>query len=91
MCRQCGSVDLGWQDSSGRGTVYTFTTVVANPPTPFVPELPYTLVIVELDEGVRYLARWSEAQPPECGMAVEAVYEPRADGTLLPAFAPAKG
>lgn len=89
LCQSCGKQEFDWVESSGRGRVYSHTTVENNPPSPFIPALPYTLVIVELEEGVRYLAGWAGSEPPSCEQPIEAVYEPRGDGVLLPRFAPA--
>lgn len=86
VCRSCAGNDLTWTASTGRGTVYTHTTVVTNPPSPFLDQLPYSLVIVELDEGVRYLARFSGDAEPTCGQRVRCV---RPDGVLVPTFAAA--
>ena len=88
-CPACGATDLTFEPSSGLGTVYTATTVVANPPSTFLGELPYVLVVVELDEGVRYLARYEGDHEPKCGDRVRAVFEPRPDGVRVPTFAAA--
>jgi uncharacterized OB-fold protein len=56
-CISCGSNDLGWTVSSGKGTLHTFTVVRAVPPSGFEDELPYALGVVKLDEGVQLMAR----------------------------------
>jgi hypothetical protein len=91
LCRQCGSRDLGWVVSSGEAVVYTWTTVVANPPTRFVAELPYTLVIADLAEGVRFLVRYTGETPVRCGLALRVSFEERHDGVRLPTFVAAQG
>jgi uncharacterized protein len=58
LCPACGSQKLDWRVASGRGTVFSFSEVHA----PFAgPEwhtqLPYTVVLVDLDEGPRMLSR----------------------------------
>jgi uncharacterized OB-fold protein len=90
ICMVCGSTDLGWTPSSGRATVYTWTTMEANPPTPFVAQLPYTLVIAEMAEGPRFLGRYVGNVQPECGLALRAVFTDRGDGVRLPTFAAAE-
>jgi uncharacterized OB-fold protein len=48
-CRECQSVELTWEQSTGHGTLYSWT-VVSRPVTPaFV--APYAAAIVTLDEG----------------------------------------
>lgn len=86
LCHRCGHDQFDWRPSTGRGRIYSFTSVESNPPTPFVADLPYVLVIVELDEGVRYLARYSGDRPAECDLSVRAVFEQRNDGVRVPTF-----
>jgi uncharacterized protein len=54
-CAQCGSTQLQWHESAGTGRVYA-TTIVNRAPSEAHRELvPYTLVLVDLDEGFRLL------------------------------------
>jgi hypothetical protein len=66
---------------SGRGTVYSFTTVTA-PPDAFEVYAPYTLALVQLDEGPLVTAQLTDLdRPPEIGMPVEMVIRKlRTDG-----------
>ncbi len=66
---------------SGRGTVYSFTTVTA-PPDAFESFAPYTLALVKLDEGPIVTAQLTDLEgPPAIGMAVEMVVRKlRTDG-----------
>jgi uncharacterized OB-fold protein len=66
---------------SGRGTVYSFTTVTA-PPEPFEAFAPYTLALVKLDEGPVVTMQLTDLDaPPQIGMRVEMVVRKlRADG-----------
>ena len=45
--------EIEWVKASGRGKIYSFTVVHANPPSPFKEDLPFVVAIVELEEGVR--------------------------------------
>lgn len=54
-CRACGSTRLEWRRAAGRGTVYATTTVTRAPSEEFRALAPYTLAIVELDEGPRLM------------------------------------
>jgi uncharacterized OB-fold protein len=54
-CRNCGSTRLEWRSASGRGTVYATTVVTRAPSEEFRALAPYTLAIVELDEGPRLM------------------------------------
>jgi uncharacterized OB-fold protein len=90
FCPHCHSDGLEWTESSGKGAIYTYSTVTANPPSTFVDELPYTIAIVELEEGVRFLSRLVDLTPDavRCGLPVQLVI--RADGDhVMPFFGPA--
>lgn len=57
-CVRCSSTVLDWTPASGRGTVYSFTHVhVAFYGDNWTSELPYTTVLVDLEEGVRLTSR----------------------------------
>jgi uncharacterized OB-fold protein len=61
LCTNCGSTELGWERSAGRGTVYSATTVYKRGVDP------YTVALVDLDEGVRVMTRVEDAaagEPP---------------------------
>jgi uncharacterized OB-fold protein len=53
-CPQCDSGDFAYREISGKGTVCTFTTIAAAP-TGFDDEAPYTVTVVDLEEGGRLL------------------------------------
>ena len=53
MCGECHSVEWDTQESSGHGHVYTW--IVSHHPTKPDAE-PRVVVLVELDEGVRFVA-----------------------------------
>ena len=55
-CARCGSEGLVWRDAVGGGTVYAVTVVTRAPTDVFRALVPYTLVLVDLDEGVRVMA-----------------------------------
>lgn len=66
---------------SGKGTVYSFTTVTM-PPEEFEPYAPYILALVQLDEGPLVTAQLTDMDGPvEIGMRVEMVIRKlRTDG-----------
>lgn len=49
-CAGCASADLDIVELSGKGSIQTFTTVFV-PPEGRESEMPYIIVLVELDEG----------------------------------------
>ncbi len=52
-CGYCGSETLIWRDSDGTGTVYAVSEIARAPSETFRALVPYTLVLVDLDEGAR--------------------------------------
>jgi uncharacterized protein len=93
FCPHCYADTLEWAPASGRGTIYTHSTVTANPPSTFLDELPYGIVIGELEEGPRFLSRLVGAGDRElaCGLAVELAIEDDGAGGKLPLFRLAAG
>ena len=49
FCSSCRGTDLEWVESSGLGTIVTFTVVWRPQTTAF--ESPYTVAVIRLDEG----------------------------------------
>ena len=58
LCDHCYSDAADWAPASGRGKVHSWTVCHHAFHPGFAAELPYTLVTVDLEEGVRALGRW---------------------------------
>ena len=88
-CTSCLSEHLEWVPSSGRGTVYSYTTV-HRPQQPAF-ETPYVCAIVELDEGWHMLTNLVGLEPDDVriGMRVEVAFHAVSDEVTLPYFRPA--
>jgi uncharacterized protein len=77
-CPHCQSENLGWVKSAGKGVLHSFCVLRQGAPEGFEDDLPYTIGVVKLDEGVQLLARL-EAEGEEdwsayaCDDAVEFV------------------
>ena len=54
-CRACGATGLAWKVSAGSGTVFATSVVSRAPAEAYKPLVPYTLVLVDLDEGARLM------------------------------------
>lgn len=80
-----GATDLEWVEASGRGTVYSTTTIRQKPPTPH-----YNLALIDLEEGPRMMSRVDGIAPEEVriGMAVTARVVREGDQSLV-VFVPA--
>jgi len=57
LCAPCGSEQFEWVPASGRGRVYTFSTVHRAPRPEFESEIPYSVGVLELEEGVYFFSR----------------------------------
>ena len=82
VCPDCGEDARTLYDFSGRGTLYSFTTV-ADAPDGFEAYAPYTVALVELEEGPMVTAQLTDIgnSSLEVGMPVEMVTRKlKADG-----------
>ena len=59
FCPSCGATPVDVHSSRGHGTVYAATTVVRAPSPEWKAVAPYSLVLVDLDEGLRVMAHGS--------------------------------
>lgn len=87
-CTSCLGERLEWIESSGRGTLYSYT-IVHRPQQP-VFEVPYTVVVVELEEGWHMLSNLVDCDPDEIeiGMPLEILFREMSDEITLPLFRP---
>ena len=78
--------DYEWREAKGTGTIHTYTIVRANPAPAFVPMLPFSIAVVELDEGVRLLSNVvGDYEELDFGDKVQVEFVER-DGETLPLF-----
>lgn len=85
VCARCGGPSLQWRDAGGAGTVYASTVVHIATSDEFRALLPYTLVLVDLDEGFRVMGHGTP------GLAIGARVQARIRthaGRPVPAFEP---
>ena len=89
-CRGCLSESLGWIEASGKGKIYSFTIVHRPPSAAFQEDAPYTVALVELDEGVRMMSNIVGIAPDKVrvGMPVEVVFDDITPTVSLPRFKP---
>lgn len=80
VCPFCGG-GTGWQPMSGLGRLYAFSTLRRASP-------PYTVAVVELDEGPRMLTRLMDANPEslKIGVPVRVYFTRTEEGRKIPAF-----
>src|SRR5690606_10009716 len=89
-CNHCLSDALVWRLSSGLGTIYSRTLVHRAPDPKLRDQVPYVVVLVNLDEGFRMMSQLlgPDAAQAMIGARVKVVFEPGSDGTTLPFFKP---
>ena len=88
-CSRCGSWSGRWQQVSGRGRLSSWT-VVEHQVHPAFP-VPYTIVLVELDDhlGVRLVGQLPGAPELVAGQLMEVWFEEMAEGVTIPQWRPA--
>jgi len=94
FCPGCGSRQVEWFASSGRGTLYSY--VINERPAPgFEAEAPYAIAVVQLDEGPRMMTNLVDVeQTPEAlqlDMPLEVTFVEASSEVTLPKFRPAGG
>ena len=87
-CARCGSTELDWREASGVGRVFAHGRARRATLPEHEGRLPITLLLVDLDEGVRIPARLAAGESAQirAGDRVAVGFESAADGTALPVF-----
>ncbi|HWD55643.1 MAG TPA: OB-fold domain-containing protein [Acidimicrobiales bacterium] len=88
VCPHCNGKSLGWEESAGRGSLYSWTVVWRPPHPSFV--VPYAPAIVALEEGWWFLSAVVGHPSDELreGLALQVEFHPASDEVLLPYFRP---
>ncbi len=94
VCSACNGREFGYEPVSGRGSVYTFT-VTHRPLVPGAPDVPYAVVVAELDEqvGLRLVANLVGSPVDQLcdGDRVAVAFEDAGQDGALPQFRIAEG
>lgn len=84
VCTRCHGANLEWRAADGGGCIHSYTTVYRGPGPAFDADVPYLLVLVDLDEGPRIMANLrATPEDVEIGSRVRLYFEPRG-GVHLP-------
>lgn len=88
FCGRCLSANIERRPASGRGSIYSFSTVHRPPSAEFKDDVPYTVVLVELAEGPRMISTLVDTPPATVGIGqpVEIVYERASPEITFPRF-----
>lgn len=90
LCPGCWSESATWIELSGDGTVNTWAVYHDRVHEAFVDDVPYIVVEVELERGVRHLANVVGCEPDDLyrGMPVSVIYDEVDSELTLPKFEP---
>lgn len=91
VCPHCTSREAQWVQSSGRGKVFSW--IVVRHPVPaevYAAEVPYTVALIDLDEGVRMASNLIGCDPDAVtdGMRVSVQFDDVTTAISLPKFKP---
>ncbi|MFM9888743.1 MAG: Zn-ribbon domain-containing OB-fold protein [Burkholderiales bacterium] len=84
ICPHCFSDQTSWTESSGNGTIYSYSVMRRGTP------VPYAIAYVTLTEGVTMLTNIVDCDLDSIriGQAVRVVFKPTEGGAAVPMFAP---
>ncbi len=83
VCPFCWSTDTAWEQASGEGVVYSYSTMGKGPAA-------YTIAFVTLAEGPTMMTNLVGCDPSRfaIGQRVRVVFEPSEGGHAVPMFTP---
>ncbi len=86
MCPRCRSLAIEWVPTRGKGKVYSWVTYHKAEHPGF--KAPYSVVLVELDEGVRLISNMVDVKSEDIyiDMPVEVVFDNITEDLALPKF-----
>jgi uncharacterized OB-fold protein len=92
LCSRCLSREADWVTVSGRGSVFSWAVMHQVYHPGFADEVPYAVVVIELEEGARLVSNLVECPVDDirAGMPVEAVFDDVTPDVTLPKFRPVR-
>jgi hypothetical protein len=90
ICSRCLAREAEWTRVSGRGSVFSWAVMHQVYHPGFASEVPYAVVVIELEEGARLVSNLVECPPGEirAGLPVEVVFDDITPEVTLPKFRP---
>jgi uncharacterized OB-fold protein len=85
VCPHCGGSALRWEQLSGNGVVYAVSVHHRAALPALADKVPYSVVLVDLDDGVRLMSNVF-GTAPAVGDRVGVAWTPLDDGRNLPVF-----
>jgi uncharacterized OB-fold protein len=68
LCAACGSPEWTWEQASGRGRVFSWTVTHQAVDPAFADELPYAVVVAEMEEGPRLVGNLRGIAPSQLAL-----------------------
>lgn len=89
-CVKHGAEDMAWVESSGRGEIYTYTTLHHAYTPSMKGKTPYVVAVIKLDEGPFFHAGIFDIPVDQVsvGLRVQTSMVPHDSGLTLPMFGP---
>lgn len=89
FCFACGSDHFDWREAKGTGTLETYTSIHRAMSQAWESEIPYSLAMVRLDEGIRLVTRLTGfTHEPVVDSRVRVRFVDVGDDVKLPFFCP---
>ena len=87
-CPNCQAANLEWLPASGRGVIWSWALFHKSYFPGFAADIPYSVAIVELEEGPRVWTQIVDVQNSDLsiGLAVQAVFDDVTDDVTLLKF-----
>jgi uncharacterized OB-fold protein len=91
-CAHCLSPQMTWEIVSGKGEVYSYSTIHRALSPAFKDQIPYVVAAIDLAEGPRMMTRLVDCAPEDVhiGMPVEVTFLRETEEIALPVFRPRK-
>jgi len=86
-CPSCWSEEVEWVESTGRGTVWTLSEVAISLwGDAWNDVVPYTVAVIDLDDGVRMASRLVGGSGWKIGDRVQVSFQPGENDAVMPYF-----
>ncbi len=88
ICTSCSANSLDWVESSGNGTVVTWTIVRHAVSEAYADDVPYVIALIKLQEGPTMMSQIIECDPESVhsGMPVIVSFQDWTDDVSMPVF-----
>jgi uncharacterized OB-fold protein len=88
ICTSCSARSLQWVESSGSGTVVSWTIVRHPVSEAYADDVPYVIALIKLQEGPTMMSQIIDCEPESvhCGMQVSVCFQDWTDDVSMPMF-----